>query len=1019
MARISLRGYIQKIEILVDRGETDQAIFHCKSILKTYPKHIDSYRLLGKAFLEKKKFGDAADIFQRVLSSIPDDFISQIGMSIIKEDENNLDAAIWHMERAFETQPSNKAVQEELRRLYSARDGVAPPKIRLTRGALVRMYVKGELYTQASAEILAALSEDPNRIDLEVILARLYYLKEQKVEATEVCSKLISRAPYCYEANNILAEILPDTTRAEDSKIFHQRTIELDPYMGFVDNSNPSPSDVSDDAVMIDFVEWDPSQIQHTQVNWSDSIGVSLTSSDNSEEDEIEEWFNFEQEVTNEQLITNEIVPETTYVSSDETIISDKTRTDLTELLNADDPEGSIIPDLTTEEEISNIPDWIKDAGWDETDIENVEAQKGFNLVDESKLIIDEKADIKKEISEEETVNIEPGEIPEWLQKIAPVDQLKMDKNDDVGDENDEAFEKLFAQISLSDENKLTPENKDDSMDWLNEFENEFSDTNDTDQTLQSTDDVEKSEIISIEPQNILEDEEQIELTEEVITSDINDPSDERIDNIEDESAATIEKVTEAPDTNMNADDLLDSEDTIKSLEPALEESESDMAWLEALSDNQSIDDSPDTDLESGKKDLSEWIKELDKVSMDSDKIENLVQSSEHVDKTPISESIELPDWLNFDDQEQIDEAEPGLSENLRINYIEGKDEPMPTDLDMNTSESSQWLNEMDQEESIPEGEIDVSVENVSGTDDEQETLETVKVDEELIPGEQEEIESALTWMENLAIKHNSTEDSLNSKLEDKDESPPDWLKSLSEIDEGDSKEIGMDDEYQQALPEDQINLTPDWLQALQIETDEGEDSSLEEDETTLLEFDEQIKIAPIDIHSAMDIPLEVETEIHPNSNNQDEINELTDEIEELMLDSDEVSDLENEQQVEYPMIQSLDLEETSADIVAEIETEFVDSIETKSEISEFSQKRLDSAKQAINKGKIEEALEVYNEFIHAELVLDQVINDLQEVLNTQYPIEIVLWQALGDAQLRNNQLQEALDSYSKAEELL
>ena len=1015
MARISLRGYIQKIEILVDRGETDQAIFHCKSILKTYPKHIDSYRLLGKAFLEKKKFGDAADIFQRVLSSIPDDFISQIGMSIIKEDENNLDAAIWHMERAFETQPSNKAVQEELRRLYSARDGVAPPKIRLTRGALVRMYVKGELYTQASAEILAALSEDPNRIDLEVILARLYFLMGQNVEATEVCSKLISRAPYCYEANIILAEILPGTTRAEDSKIFLQRTIELDPYMGFIDNSNPSASDVSDDAVMIDFVEWDPSQIQHTQVNWSDSIGVSLTSSDNSEEDEIEEWFNFEQEVTNEQLITNEIVPESTFVSPDETIISDKTRTDLTELLNADDPEGSIIPDLTTEEEISNIPDWIKEAGWDETDTENVEAQKGFNLVDESKLIINEKDDIKEELSEEETVNIEPGEIPEWLQKIAPIDQLHMEENEDVGDENDEAFEKLFAQISSSDENKHSPENKEDSMDWLNEFENEFSGTNDSDQTFQSTDDEEISEIISLDPQNNLEDEELIELSDEVITSDINDPSEERIENIEDESAAAIEKVTEATDTNMNADDLLDSENTIKTLEPALEESESDMAWLEALSDNQGIDDSPDTDLESGNKDLSEWIKELDKEFMDSDKIDNLVQSLKQVDNTPISESIELPDWLNFDDQEQTDEAEPGLSENLRITNIEGKDEPMPTDLDMNTSESSQWLNEMDHEESIPEGEINVSVEKVMGTVDEQEPLETVKEDEELIPGEQEEIESALTWMENLAIKHNSTEDSLNNKLEDKDESPPDWLKSLSEIDEIDSKENAMDDEYKQVLPEDQINLTPDWLQALQIETDDGEGSSLEEDETTLLELEEQIKIAQEDI----DIPLEFETEFLTNSNNQDEINELTDEIEELILDSDEVSDLENEQLVEDPMIQSPDFEESSADIIAEIETELVDSIDTKSEISEFSKKRLDSAKQAINKGRIEEALEVYNEFIHAELVLDQVINDLQEVLNTQYPIEVVLWQALGDAQLRNNQLQEALDSYSKAEELL
>ena len=87
--------------------------------------------------------------------------------------------------------------------------------------------------------------------------------------------------------------------------------------------------------------------------------------------------------------------------------------------------------------------------------------------------------------------------------------------------------------------------------------------------------------------------------------------------------------------------------------------------------------------------------------------------------------------------------------------------------------------------------------------------------------------------------------------------------------------------------------------------------------------------------------------------------------------------------------------------------------------ISKSSQERLDQAKQFIVKGKIEDALDIYNEFIHAELVLDQVIIDLLDALNNKYPIDINLWQALGDAQLRNNQLQEALNSYTKAEELL
>ena len=131
MADISLRTYIEEIDGLIDRKQMDEAVAHCRHILALYPKHLDAYRMLGKALLEKGRHGDAADIFQRVLSVAPDDFIAHVGMSIVREDEANLESALWHMERAFETNPSNGAIQEELRRLYGRRDGVTPPRARL------------------------------------------------------------------------------------------------------------------------------------------------------------------------------------------------------------------------------------------------------------------------------------------------------------------------------------------------------------------------------------------------------------------------------------------------------------------------------------------------------------------------------------------------------------------------------------------------------------------------------------------------------------------------------------------------------------------------------------------------------------------------------------------------------------------------------------------------------------------------------------------------------------------------
>ncbi|MCH7663265.1 MAG: tetratricopeptide repeat protein, partial [Chloroflexi bacterium] len=160
MAKIALRIYTREIEELIDSGQIKEAVAHARHILETFPKYVDAYRLLGKAYLEEQLYGDAADIFQRVLSSRPEDFISHVGMSIIREDEGNLDASLWHMQRAFEMQPSNNAIQEELRRLYGRRDGMEPPKVRLTRGALARMYAHGELYDQALAELRNALAKD-------------------------------------------------------------------------------------------------------------------------------------------------------------------------------------------------------------------------------------------------------------------------------------------------------------------------------------------------------------------------------------------------------------------------------------------------------------------------------------------------------------------------------------------------------------------------------------------------------------------------------------------------------------------------------------------------------------------------------------------------------------------------------------------------------------------------------------------------------------------------------------------
>ena len=111
MAKVALRVYNQEIGNMVENGQLDESIAHCRHVLNAYPKNLETYRLLGKAYLESKRYKEATDIFERIIMAAPDDFVSQVGMSIINDEQKNMDAAIWHMERAFEVQPSNAAIR--------------------------------------------------------------------------------------------------------------------------------------------------------------------------------------------------------------------------------------------------------------------------------------------------------------------------------------------------------------------------------------------------------------------------------------------------------------------------------------------------------------------------------------------------------------------------------------------------------------------------------------------------------------------------------------------------------------------------------------------------------------------------------------------------------------------------------------------------------------------------------------------------------------------------------------------
>ncbi len=396
MARISLRAYNRDIEAMIDRNQIDEAFSHSRYILEFYPKHVDTYRLMGKALLEAQRFSDASDVFHRVLSSVPDDFIAHLGMSIIREDESNLNGAIWHMERSFEVQPSNAAVQVELRRLYGLRDGLSPQKIQLTRGALARMSAKSNLFSQAIAELRSVLSEDPQRPDLQVVLADMYAQSGSRMEAIETCNSLISKLPYCLEANRLLAEILPETERAERAQEFKDRLTELDPYYAHLSPVVRSVAQVSEGAVTIERYEHPGESLSSQtpeQPEWATSLGITIDD-ETSEQEESLDWLLPDPEDTalqpegdsledilqaggeddeSESILAAEEVEQPDVDEQPEWLVPDQgessIQSDDVPIVDLLQPEGELeegdeAETISTEpSEVEQVPDWVSEAG--------------------------------------------------------------------------------------------------------------------------------------------------------------------------------------------------------------------------------------------------------------------------------------------------------------------------------------------------------------------------------------------------------------------------------------------------------------------------------------------------------------------------------------------------------------------------------------------------------------------------------------------------------------------------------
>ncbi len=931
MAKVSLRSYNREIEQLIEQGHVDEAIAHCRHILKTFPKHLETYRMLGKAYLEAQRYEEAADIFGRLLMAVPDDFVAHVGLSIIDDNNGKLDDAIWHMERAFESQSSNSAIQAELQRLYGRRDGMEPPKVRMTRGALARVYAAGELYPQAIAEIRGVLAEDPQRADMQTLLAYCLFKNNQRADATDVCNQLLKRYLYSLDANRVLVELIPGSADAQSTQVYRMRIAEMDPYANFTAAIFQS-QDVADAAISLERLDYVEAEETPMGQDWNRSAlgypSMPELGGGTSFVEEQPDWLRSDETPAPQTPPVEEPQPQAT----NEGIPDFLREAGWGQSSGPEQPTSIFDEEAEAEIVEADMPDWLKAQTPPADSI--APTQPPISHASEASNFLGSVDDDFDPFDGESA----PSDIPEWLASASEGEVAP-------------SFETSVAQ-------PLSEVNEAELPDWLK------SENNPTSTTVENIGDTpdwlkDLNETPALETESL-------DLAEEA--GDLPD------------WLRAAEPKNEAPQVVKEAPAA--QQPNVESLGASTQEQDDAVAWLESLAAKHGA--KPEelvTDPNKRSETPPEWVAQAQSVGAQSPAKAEPESEPEKVDWSKNAANIgeeffaefekganappamdETGMWLSTLESEQKSAAEKPLESGAIPEWL-NEDEPSPAPArrpSLDTSSLTGWLDDLEssEEETPTETEKEL-VESqdlsdwLSGLDDE--------------PGLDVDIETLRAPQPPFATQA--------PKQESKAEALPDWL---SNADESQSEK---EEEWTPPPPTLETSAStatvaadndlPDWLQGM------NEESVAETTPQPTLPSDWKSVV-----EAEKSAPVEMPRETRP----------LT---------------------VEPPAPEPFAAAKKKPTVKSKPKVAARPKKETP-----VGSSLLALAKAELDRGDIPEALAHYGKLIKRGKYLEEAIGHLSESLY-RYPVEVGVWQALGDAYMRANRLKEALEAYNKAEELI
>jgi tetratricopeptide (TPR) repeat protein len=425
--------------------------------------------------------------------------------------------------------------------------------------------------------------------------------------------------------------------------------------------------------------------------------------------------------------------------------------------------------------------------------------------------------------------------------------------------------------------------------------------------------------------------------------------------------ASADEVMAEGSDWMSSTEEAAEAQPAQPSEQPAAELP----SWMQNIDDEKPYESEPVVhEME------AEQPAQFDVTSEQTQNIEEEQPTPASATATPEEMTTETPDWML------------SIEESVEVQHVQPAEQP--------EAEIPEWIQNVEEEKAsesepavassnIPAGTGDIEAEQPAQLDNMPEWMQYIedkKPAEEstaaepasdIAPGTLEQATTAdvSEWLGSIEEPVAQSQNMAEEKLTTESEEIPAWLSSLEQ------------EEAQATTPAASDEDLPAWLR--------GEEGAAPE-------------VGELEPTSAVDWqPLD---EKEP---------ELTQPVSESFAVAEEIPGLasasQEEEEIHTPELESEPLKEAVAPIDVAISAMPVDPI-------------LERARDDLGRGNIPGALHTYERLIRKTRLLDEVIYDLRDALY-RFPVDVGIWQALGDAYMRANRLQDALDSYTKAEELL